>query len=82
MTDTRLFCTRLGGTIKTEKEADHLARCQSEHSSYRPTKQPSLKTLERWVDDGVAKAIDGCRTEPDGHCQHGLPSWILKLGYM
>lgn len=47
----------------------------------RDLKQPSLQTLERWSCDGVAKALDGCRVEPDGHCQHGFPSWILYLGY-
>jgi len=43
-------------------------------------KPPSLKTLERWVWDGVAKATDGCRVEPDGVCPHGCESWLLKLG--
>lgn len=43
---------------------------------------PSLKTLERWVYDGVAKATDGCRVEPDGTCPHGKPSWLLALGYI
>ena len=45
-------------------------------------KRPSLKTLERWVFDGVAQATDGCRVEPDGTCQHGHSSWLLVLGYM
>lgn len=45
-------------------------------------KPPSLATMERWVSNGVAKATDGCRVEPDGHCQHGKPSWLIKLGYI
>lgn len=47
----------------------------------KKTREPSLKTMERWMSDGVAKAADGCRVEPDGHCPHGKPSWILKLGF-
>ncbi len=43
-------------------------------------KVPSQKTLEKWMFDGVAKATDGCRVEPDGVCQHGCPSWLVKLG--
>lgn len=44
------------------------------------TKAPSLKTMERWMCDGVAKATDGCRVEPDGVCCHGHTSWLLQLG--
>lgn len=44
------------------------------------TKGPSLKTAERWMDEGVARATDGCRVEPDGHCEHGHSSWLLALG--
>lgn len=43
-------------------------------------KQPSIATLERWSNDGICKAMDGCRTEPDGDCSHGYPSWLLALG--
>lgn len=43
-------------------------------------KQPSFATLQRWSNDGVAKATDGCTVEPDGHCPHGKPSWVLKAG--
>ena len=52
----------------------------SEAERPRPPKVPSLNTLERWMADGVAKATDGCRVEPDGHCPHGKPSWLLRLG--
>ena len=45
-------------------------------------KQPSMKTLEKWSFDGFAKTIDGCRVEPDGICQHGMPSWLLALSYI
>ena len=44
------------------------------------TKAPSVKTMERWMLNGIAKATDGCKVEPDGVCSHGKPSWIIKLG--
>lgn len=43
-------------------------------------KTPSIATLERWLNDGVAKATDGCRVEPDGSCPHGHNSWMKVLG--
>ena len=43
-------------------------------------KSPSLATLERWMDDGIAEATDGCPVEPDGTCEHGYQSWLLRLG--
>ena len=45
-------------------------------------KTPSLKTMTRWMMDGVARATDGCRVEPDGTCQHGAKSWLIVLGYI
>lgn len=43
-------------------------------------KAPSVATMMKWLDTGRAKATDGCVTEPDGHCEHGKPSWMLVLG--
>jgi len=43
-------------------------------------RQPSLHTMERWAMDGVAKATDGCRVEPDGQCPHGFQSWLITAG--
>jgi len=45
-------------------------------------RQPTEKALERWASDGVAKATDGCRVEPDGVCQHSHRSWLLVLGFI
>ena len=45
-------------------------------------RQPSQPTLERWVDNCMAKTTDGCTVEPDGRCGHGHPSWLLVLGYI
>jgi hypothetical protein len=48
----------------------------------KPTrKQPSIKTLEKWLCDDVAQATDGCRIELDGCCSHGHVSWLVYLGY-
>ena len=44
------------------------------------SKAPSVKTMERWMNDGVARAVDGCKVEPDGSCPHGSRSWLLELG--
>ena len=41
---------------------------------------PDNEELETWLLEGVAEAIDGCETEPDGYCPHGTPSWFLVLG--
>ena len=45
-------------------------------------KPPSTATLEKWSSDCGCKALDGCWVEPDGECQHGLPSWLLALNYI
>lgn len=41
---------------------------------------PDEDQLEEWLDEGVCEALDGCMVEPDGHCPHGSPSWLLHLG--
>jgi hypothetical protein len=44
-------------------------------------KAPTVATMYRWMDAGVAKATDGCKTDLDGYCLlHGKPSWLLALG--
>ena len=49
----------------------------------KPTKkEPSVRTLEKAVCDGICPATDGCRVEPDGACEHGHVSWLMYLGYM
>ncbi len=45
-------------------------------------KPPTMKTMEKWCEDGMARAIDGCKVEPDGTCQHNKPSWLIVLGYI
>jgi len=43
-------------------------------------KTPSARQMERWMDTGSAKAIDGSRVDPDGYSSSGAPSWLLVLG--
>lgn len=45
-------------------------------------KPPSVSTMERWSNDGVAMSVDGHRVEPDGFSSSGAPSWILALGFI
>ncbi len=40
---------------------------------------PSVKTLEKWEENGTCKATDGCTVEPDGTCHHGKKSWLLVM---
>ena len=43
--------------------------------------RPTWEDLEEWMwEDGGCEATDSCWVEPDGTCQHGHPSWFLKLG--
>lgn len=41
---------------------------------------PDMETLEEWVWDSICEATDGCVVEPDAVCEHGHPSWLLRLG--
>jgi hypothetical protein len=40
---------------------------------------PSLKTIEKWNNEGFCKSIAGERVEPDGWDSRGTPSWLLAL---
>lgn len=40
---------------------------------------PSLKSLEKWYNEGYCKSIAGERVEPDGWDSKGTPSWFLAL---
>lgn len=46
------------------------------------TEQPDLDTIADWIVDSVCEATDGCMVEPDGICEHGHPSWLLRFGLM
>lgn len=66
------------GTVAEEKPSSSNSRWPE------PTvEQPDFETLEQWMwEDGCCEATDGCMIEPDGVCQHGHPSWLLRLGFI
>jgi hypothetical protein len=55
-------------------------RCSSLPRYFTKFKAPSLKTMEKWSDDGVAKSMLGQVVEPDGYDSEGSPSWMLVAG--
>jgi hypothetical protein len=57
-----------------------MADMNQEPTTTKRTKEPSIATMERWVNDGIARATDGCKVEPDGTCPHGCNSWLIELG--
>jgi hypothetical protein len=42
--------------------------------------RPSLSRLQEWLAEAGCETPDGCWVEPDGTCEHGQQSWLLKLG--
>ena len=68
--------------FKTEPTPERVAELKTKHPEWLiiAANKPSLGTLMRWSEDGVARAMDGCKVEPDGTCEHGYPSWILAIG--
>ncbi len=69
--------------VRVLKEGVTLEQYQEKFpTAIRVGKQPSIKTLEKWSGDCGCKALDGCWVEPDGDCQHGLPSWLKALNFI
>lgn len=42
--------------------------------------EPDREVIEIWLWEGGCEATDSCWVEPDGTCEHGHPSWLLRLG--
>ena len=40
---------------------------------------PDMEQISDWVFDCICEALDECPIEPDGHCEHGYPSWLIAL---
>ena len=55
-------------------------RCSSLPRYFSRFKEPSVMTMEKWNDEGVAKSMLGKRVEPDGYDSEGSPSWMLVMG--
>jgi len=45
---------------------------------------PEIEEIMEWESEGgcYAACDHNCWVEPDGYCEHGKPSWMLKLGYI
>jgi hypothetical protein len=43
---------------------------------------PTMRQLEKWSNDGIARTVDGQRIEPDGTAANGAPSWLIVLGML
>ena len=41
---------------------------------------PSVEELQEWMAQGGCYTACGCWVEPDGHCPHDNPSFLLELG--
>ena len=41
---------------------------------------PSVKTMEKWSDTGIAKSVTGKKVEVDGYGPDGSPSWMVAMG--
>jgi len=71
------------GRVRTLKAGASLPEYLERHSDARQVcAPPSMERMEDWVSNCRAKTPCGCTVEPDGHCHHGLPSWLLVLGYI
>ena len=57
-----------------------LAEFKAEHSITSGTEM--MDALEEWSVDSVVPALckDGCEVEPDGACEHGCPSILVRMG--
>ena len=69
--------------IRLLKEGVDLAEYFTKHpEAIKISKPPCESTLERWDNEGYCKALDGCHVEPDGTCEHGLPSWLMAMNWI
>jgi len=60
---------------------DKCSKCGRIGGKHHATiERPSIATMTRWMDNGIAKATDGCKVAPDDICSHGHSSWMLALG--
>jgi len=82
----KYFILRKGGeivgSVRSLKEGVDVDKYVADRSANGYTvewcgKPPSIKSMENWMFDGVAKSIHGKRVEPD-HPE----SWLRVLGYI
>lgn len=62
-------------------ETDYIKKIEERGGTVEKIKAPpTIKTLEKWQNDGICKTPCGCTVEPDGTCHHGKPSWLMLVG--
>jgi len=44
--------------------------------------KPDIEQLEAWARESGCYTSCGCWVEPDGVCEHGVPSWMMLLGFI
>lgn len=53
-------------------------------TGWLPRTPPDIDLLEKAMDDfentGGCDALDGCRVDADGECEHGSPSILIARG--
>ena len=73
-----------GGRARTRNpgsRTDAPPTAKPQRKEVKRMRRPSLEELQRQVEeDGGCEATDGCFVEPDGHCEHQQPSWLLAVG--
>ncbi len=91
-TDNRVSNYRVGVLVAKTLETTSQSRGEIDPQSKTPAEAalvfqadlepPDLDTLREWEEEGGCEAAcpHRCWTEPDGTCEHGHPSWLLKLG--
>lgn len=77
----RALLAAAGNEDKQEVPSDRVEQAPRKGRWPEPTtERPDIETLDEWHSDGGCEATDGCWVEPDGVCEHGHPSWLLRLG--
>jgi hypothetical protein len=72
-----------GEASRKDEESMTAVETTGKSASPPPTEdEPDLETLEEWASDCGCEATDGCWVEPDGTCEHGHPSWLIRLGFI
>ena len=66
--------------VRTLKAGITLEQYREKYPGAIRVYKPSMDRLESWLHDCGCESLDGCWTEPDGHCAHGQPSWLLAMG--
>lgn len=66
--------------LRTLKPGITLEQYQTKYPDAIKCCKPSFSRLEQWEENGTSRTPCGCTVEPDGHCNHGNPSWLLIMG--